>query len=49
MDPAETQTDRRAFLGNGARMVGALALGTFGGFVVGRKGRGGESYWQIDP
>lgn len=49
MDPSNTQTDRRAFLGNGARMVGVMALSTFGGFVVGRKGRGGESYWQIDP
>lgn len=49
MDRSETKADRRVFLGNGARMVGALALGSFGGFVAGRKGRAGESVWQIDP
>jgi electron transport complex protein RnfB len=49
MDAAQSQTDRRAFLGNGARMVGVFALGGFGGFLAGRQGRAAETYWQIDP
>lgn len=45
--PAET--DRREFLGRGVRVASAVTLGTLTGFLAGRRGRGGETLWQINP
>ena len=45
----QTTTDRRSFLQDGARVAGLAALGTAGGFLVGRQGKGGENSWQLDP
>jgi electron transport complex protein RnfB len=49
MATVEERPDRRAFLGNGLRVAGAMAVGTVAGFLAGRKGQGGENCWQIDP
>jgi electron transport complex protein RnfB len=43
------KTHRRKFLGDGARVVGALALGGAAGLVGAQMGRGDEYVWQIDP
>jgi len=43
------KTDRRAFMGDGVRVVGALGLTGLGGFLLGRRGRDDDLLWQIDP
>jgi electron transport complex protein RnfB len=49
MANANRKTCRRGFLSDGVRVAGAIALGGAAGFVAGRKGRGDENVWQIDP
>ena len=49
MNEPQPDSDRRAFLKDGVRVAGLAALGTAGGFLVGRQGRGGEMRWQLDP
>jgi electron transport complex protein RnfB len=49
MSASESTADRREFLAGGARVAGALALGTMTGFLAGRWGQAQESRWQIDP
>ncbi len=49
MADSDRTTDRRGFLGEGVRIVGAIALGGTAGFVAGRKGKEDEYVWQIDP
>jgi electron transport complex protein RnfB len=44
-----SKIDRRLFLGDGARVVGAMSLGGFAFFLAGRHGRADEMVWQIDP
>ncbi len=44
-----SNTDRRRFLGDSARVVGAMGLGGFVFFVAGRRGHADETVWQIDP
>jgi Na+-translocating ferredoxin:NAD+ oxidoreductase subunit B len=41
--------DRRRFLTDGARAVGAVGLGALGGFLIGRQGNATEMTWQLDP
>ena len=41
--------DRRAFLGNGLRTAGVMALVGSGGFLMGRSSEGDELVWQLDP
>ena len=41
--------DRRAFLGDGLRVMGAVGLTGFAGFLAGRRGQVDEEVWQIDP
>ncbi len=45
----ELTNDRRTFLAEGVRVAGVVVLGTVGGFLAGRKGRGSETRWQLDP
>jgi electron transport complex protein RnfB len=49
MNDQQHAGDRRGFLKDGVRVAGLAALGTAGGFLVGRQGRGGETRWQLDP
>jgi len=49
MPEPNQQVDRRAFVGDGLRMVGAIGLGGFASFLAGRKGRADDTVWQIDP
>ncbi len=46
---SDATVDRRAFVGGGARLVGAVAFAGLGGFLAGRRGRDDELVWQIDP
>lgn len=41
--------DRRGVLAAGTRVAGAIALGSFAGFLAGRYGDAGEMRWQLDP
>jgi Na+-translocating ferredoxin:NAD+ oxidoreductase subunit B len=41
--------DRRAFVGDGLRMAGAIGLTGLGAFLAGRRGLADDSRWQIDP
>ena len=49
MPESQQPLDRRVFLGRGLRVVGAISVGACTGFVAGRRGRGEDSLWQIDP
>lgn len=49
MSESTANSDRRSFLGNGVRVLGALTFGTLTGFLAGRKGQAGEYVWQLDP
>ena len=49
MTDENRKTDRRGFLGDGARVAGAIGLTGLGGFMLGRKGRDNDLLWQIDP
>ena len=49
MSQETDKTDRRGFVSDGVRVLGAIALGTTGGFLAGRKGRRDRYVWQIDP
>jgi len=49
MTDEQRKTDRRGFLGDGARVVGAMGLTGLGGFMLGRKGKDNDLLWQIDP
>jgi electron transport complex protein RnfB len=49
MTRIERKNDRRAFLGDGIRVAGALATGSAAGFLAGRKGHEESLVWQIDP
>jgi len=37
------------FLSQGMRVAGSIAVGALGGFLAGRKGKAGETLWQIHP
>lgn len=41
--------DRREMLIAGGRVAGAIALGSFAGFLAGRRGVADETRWQLDP
>jgi electron transport complex protein RnfB len=41
--------DRRSFLRDGARIVGAIAFAGSAGFAAVRRGRGDDLVWQLDP
>jgi electron transport complex protein RnfB len=41
--------DRRAFLGDGLRTAGVMALVGSGGFLMGRSSEADELVWQLDP
>jgi electron transport complex protein RnfB len=41
--------NRREFLHDGMRVAGLVALGTTGGFLVGRQGSADDTRWQLDP
>jgi electron transport complex protein RnfB len=43
------EVDRRVFLGQGLRVVGAMSVGVGAGFVAGRRGSAEDWRWQIDP
>jgi len=45
---AET-TDRRRFIGDSARLAGAVAAGSVFTFFAMRKGEAGTTRWQLDP
>ncbi len=46
----EDQTvNRRRFLGNGMRVVGAVGLGGTAGLLAAQKGQAKDYLWQIDP
>jgi electron transport complex protein RnfB len=47
-DP-EKKTERRAFLGDGIRVLGGMAFAGAAGFLGGRRGQEEEYVWQIDP
>lgn len=49
MSSETPQKDRRGFLIQGLRSVGALGLTGLAGFLVGRRLTAGELVWQIDP
>jgi electron transport complex protein RnfB len=49
MSDAAKKTNRRGFIGDGIRVCGAITAGALTGFLAGRKSRGGEMRWQIDP
>ncbi len=48
-DAKGRRLDRRGFVGEGLRVVGALGASGVMGFVVGRRGATEELRWQIDP
>jgi electron transport complex protein RnfB len=49
MADGKQNVDRRAFLGDTLRVAGALGFVGIAGFLAGRKSRGGELVWQLDP
>ena len=49
MSDGVKKTDRRGFIGDGIRVCGAITAGALTGFLAGRKSRGGEMRWQLDP
>jgi len=49
MADSDRQSDRRKFLREGARVVGALALGGTAGWMGASGGRRDGYVWQIDP
>lgn len=49
MTRKEGKKDRRGFVTDGVRMVGAIGFSGLVGFLAGRKGQTGEWLWQIDP
>ena len=49
MSTSENQTDRRKFLGQSARVVGALSLVGVGEYLAARAGNYEELVWQLNP
>ena len=49
MTQPDRQLDRRGFVGDGLRVLGALGVAGLGGFLAGRQGRAEANVWQIDP
>ena len=49
MAEPQRKTDRRGFVGDSFRVMGAVALSGATGFLAGKKGRGDRYVWQIDP
>ena len=49
MAEPQRKTDRRGFVGDSFRVMGAVALSGATGFLAGKKGRGERYVWQIDP
>ena len=49
MSDSARPTDRRGFVADSLRTLGALGIAGFAGFLAGRKGHAGENVWQIDP
>lgn len=45
----DKKTDRRKFIGDGLRIVGAFGLVGGAGLVAAKKGNVGDMVWQIDP
>jgi len=43
------RVQRRAFVGDLLRVAGALGFVGVAGYLAGRKSRGGELVWQLDP
>jgi electron transport complex protein RnfB len=49
MTDSQKKTDRRGFVGDGLRVLGAIAIGGTAAAVASRKGRHDDLVWQIDP
>ena len=49
MAESNRKVDRRGFVGDGIRVVGAIGLGGVAGFLAGRTGQEEDLVWQIDP
>jgi len=49
MSQSDRKLNRRAFVGSGARVLGALGLGGAGAFLAARSARSDDLVWQIDP
>ena len=43
------EIDRRGFLSDGVRVVGAAGFCGMAGFLAGRRGRDEDLVWQLDP
>lgn len=49
MADGNPEIDRRGFVGNGIRVVGALGLGGVTGWLAAHRGQAQDEVWQIDP
>jgi electron transport complex protein RnfB len=49
MSGPDHKLDRRGFVGDSLRVLGALGVTGLGGFLAGRQGRADGNVWQIDP
>jgi len=49
MAEAQRKMDRRGFVTDGVRVLGAIGVTGVAGFLAGRKGQADETLWQIDP
>ena len=49
MADTNAQVTRRTFVGNSLRVAGAIGLGGVTATLVAKKGKSGDTVWQIDP